>query len=108
MVLQAILREQDRQAQQQEERFLQIMSAISEFAAKVNAFNDRQGAAVDGLVADVHGLKDLITQLQNSNGAITPEDQALLDAIEGRASAITDKLEALDAETPPVVPPPTT
>lgn len=82
-----------------------IMSAISDFAAKVSAFQDRQDAAVTALQSDVKNLEDQIAALQNSSGAITPEDQALLDGIEARASAVSDKLDALDALTPPVAPP---
>lgn len=81
-----------------------IMSKISDFAAAMNAFTDRQDAAVSGLQADVQFLKDEIAALQNSAGQITPEDQALLDAIQARASGVADKLDALDAMTPPVVP----
>jgi len=81
-----------------------IMSAISDFAAKQNAFNDRIDKAVDDLVGDVKTLNDLITQLQTSSGQITPEDQATLDQLQARASAIADKLEALDAQTPPTPP----
>lgn len=81
-----------------------IMSKISEFAEKQTAHNATINAAVDGLVADVQGLKDQITALQNSAGQITPEDQSLLDAIEVKTGQIAEKLAALDAETPPVVP----
>jgi hypothetical protein len=83
----------------------EIMSAISDFAAKQKAFNDRQSAAVDGLVTDVKALNDKIEELQNTPGPITPEDQALLDEIEQRSDAITARLEALDEQTPPVAPP---
>ncbi len=78
-----------------------IMSAISDFAAKQNAFNDRQDAAITDLQGDVQTLNDKITELQNSGGQITPEDQKLLDDITARGEAITTKLEALDALTPP-------
>ena len=81
-----------------------IMSVISEFADRQNTFNDRQEAAIAAVVADVQGLTELITALQASAGQVTPEDQAFLDQIESRASAITAKLDALDAMTPPVVP----
>lgn len=81
-----------------------IMSAISDFAAKQNAFNDRQDAAVAGVTADVQFLKDEIIKLQNSPGPISPEDQASLDALQARAEAAVVKLEALDAATPPVPP----
>jgi len=81
-----------------------IMSAITVFADRQNAFNDRVDAAVTGLVGDVKSLKDQITVLQNSPGGITPEDQIILDQIESRSAQIASKLEALDALTPPVVP----
>ena len=82
-----------------------IMSAISEFSARVTAHNERIDAAVTGLQGDVDALKKKIEELQNSPGAITPEDQALLDGIEARASGVADKLAALDALTPPTAPP---
>lgn len=81
-----------------------IMSSISDFAVKQNAFNDRLDTAVTDLQGDVQTLNDLITTLQNSAGAISPEDQASLDAIQARTEAITTKLEALDSITPPKAP----
>lgn len=81
-----------------------LMSAISDFKAKQDAFNDRIDAAVTGLSGDVTALKDEIIKLQNSPGTITPEDQASLDAIQARSEAIATKLEALDALTPPAPP----
>lgn len=81
-----------------------IMSAISDFAAKQNAFNQRIGAAIDGVVADVKTLNDKIEELQNSGGAITPEDQALLDSLQEQGEALATKLEALDNLTPPTPP----
>jgi hypothetical protein len=80
-----------------------IMSKISEFADAQKAFNDRQDAAIAGLTGDIQNLEDQIAKLQSTSGAITPEDQALLDGIQARASAISDKLEALDSLTPPVI-----
>lgn len=80
------------------------MSAISQFAAKQNAFNDQIDTAVAGLAADVKSLNDQIATLQNSAGTVTPEDQASLDAIQARSQTIADKLTALDALTPPAVP----
>jgi hypothetical protein len=81
-----------------------IMSAISDFAAKQTAFNDRVDVAITDLQGDVQTLNDTIAQLQSSPGAITPEDQALLDGLQTRAESITTKLEALDALTPPKPP----
>lgn len=76
-----------------------IMSAISDFNAKVSASFDKLGTAVDGVVADVAFLKDQIAKLQNSPGTITPEDQATLDALQARADALSAKVSDLDAAT---------
>lgn len=81
------------------------MSAISDFSTAIDAFFDRQDKAVTDLQSDVKSLTDQIAALQNSNGTITPADQTLLDGIQARASAVADKLDALDALTPPVAPP---
>lgn len=82
-----------------------IMSAISDFAAAMKDFNDRQDQAVANLVGDVKKLNDDIAKLQATPGQITPEDQALLDGVQARAKTIADNLDALDAQTPPAPPP---
>lgn len=95
-----------------------IMSAISDFAAKQKLFNERQAAAIDqavasltGLTGDVQTLNDKITELQNSSGGVTPEDQVLIDdlqtqgeAVAAKAEALATALKALDDATPPTVP----
>lgn len=78
-----------------------IMSAISDFAAKQDAHN----AAIAGLSGDIDTLNAEIKTLQNSAGAITPEDQATLDRLDAVGQSAADKLTALDALTPPPVPP---
>jgi len=88
-----------------EEMEKRLMSKISEFAAKQKEYNDRIDTAVSGLTGDIQVLNDRITELQNSTGAITPEDQALLDDLQARGATIATKLEALDALTPPTLPP---
>lgn len=79
------------------------MATIQEFADRVNTAFDEIGTAVDGVVTDIQWLKDKITELQNTPGPISPEDQARLDALEARAAAAVTKVKALDAstETPP-------
>lgn len=89
-----------------EQMEIRIMSAISEFSTKLQAFFARSDAAIAGLTADVESLADQIRKLQETAGQITPEDQALLDDIEARTDAVATKLEALDNLTPPT--PPTT
>lgn len=76
-----------------------IMSAISDFSAKVNVAFDEISTAVDGIVLDVQFLKDQIAALQNSTGEISAEDQALLDSIDAKATLLSTKLKALDAAT---------
>lgn len=80
--------------------------AIVEYAAKHNAHIDRVDSAVTGLTADVEALNAKILELQNNPGPITPEDQAILDSLQARGETIAQKLEALDALTPPPAPPP--
>lgn len=96
------------------------MSAISEYAAKQKAFNERQGAAIDKLVTSIGGVTEdvaelnrLIKELQDSPGTITPEDQATLDELTTAGEATAVKVEAaatalaaLDAQNPPTPPTP--
>lgn len=96
-----------------------IMSAISDHLAKQTAFNTRQAAAIDqvvtavgGVTDDIKTLNDKITDLQNSSGGVTPEDQVIINDLETQGEALATKaenlataLKALDDQTPPVVPP---
>lgn len=81
-----------------------IMSAISTFAEKQTAFNVRLGTAIDGVSTDIKTLNDLITQLQNNPGPISPEDQATLDNLQAAGEALAARLEAVDQLTPPTPP----
>ena len=89
----------------------QIMSAISNYTDEVNTKFTEIGTSVDGIVADVASLKATIDALQNSSGAITPADQALLDQSQAKVAALANRLKALDEATAPAevpVPTPTT
>lgn len=79
------------------------MGAISAFAAEQAAVNERIAAAITGVAGDIANLNSLIQQLQDSAGTISPEDQAILDALQVQGAALAARLEALDAETPPPV-----
>jgi predicted nucleic acid-binding Zn-ribbon protein len=109
-----------------------IMSKISEFATVQAQYNADNAAAVsnnatavaaiatavEDLTGDVANLNAQIAALQTSSGAITPEDQALLDGLTTSGAELTAKmsaasaaldasstaLAALAALTPPVVP----
>jgi len=82
-----------------------IMSKIAEFKTAMDVFNTRLTAAITDLEGDVKMLNDKITELQNSPGEISPEDQALLDNLQLVAEKTTAKLEALAALNTPDVPP---
>ena len=79
------------------------MASIQEFAGRVDAAFDALHTSVAGIETDVTWLKDEIVRLNNTPGPISPEDQALLDAIEARATALVTRVQTLDAatETPP-------
>ncbi len=82
----------------------EIMEAIQSFATRVTEKFNAIGTSVDGIVEDITDLKQQITDLQNSPGKLTPEDQTALDNIETLAGSTADKVAALDAATtkPPV------
>jgi len=80
------------------------MPEIQAYVSKQRAFNDRTGAAIDGIVADIAALNAKIEELQNTPPVLDPADQALLNEIEAMGDALAGKAEALDAQSPP--PPP--
>lgn len=81
------------------------MSAVSDFATKMKAHNQKTEQAITGLQSDNTALNEKIKALQASQGTLTAEDQGLLDEIENLAAGQTAKLEALDSLTPPTPPP---
>lgn len=95
------------------------MSAISEYAGKMDVHHDAQdvelaaiSTAQEGLAGDVAFIKSELERINNSPGQITAEDQASLDRLLARAGAMTTKLTdtknrltALDDMTPPAPPP---
>lgn len=82
-----------------------IMSAVSEFVAKQTEHNVAIDTAIAGLTDDNKVLTDLIKQLQTSEGEISQDDKASLDALEARTAKQAESLAALDALTPPTAPP---
>lgn len=82
-----------------------MASQIADFAAKLSTYQDAVDKATTDIATELAALNTQIAALQNSAGAISPADQALLDGIEARAQAAASKLAALDTLTPPPVPP---
>lgn len=97
------------------------MAQVKDYVDRINTRFDEQSndaaelhTAVDGVQADVTFLKETIAKLQNTNGQLTPEDQALLDQLEARVNTTSTnikdaatKAKALDEATsvPPPEPP---
>lgn len=76
------------------------MSAISNFSEAQKKHNERMESALAAVKADVESLHQKLEEFQNSPGAISPEDQALLDALQAQSEALVAKLDALDQMTP--------
>jgi peptidoglycan hydrolase CwlO-like protein len=81
-----------------------LMSKISDFADNQEAnnklVNDGLEAAVTSISdigKDIQSLNDKITELQNSVGGVTPEDQARIDSLQSQGSALASKTEAVRA-----------
>lgn len=69
------------------------------------------GFSVTELTADIQALSDKITELQNTEGEVTPEDAALITEAEtqsaelaAKGEAIAAALRALGEKVPPTVP----
>jgi peptidoglycan hydrolase CwlO-like protein len=80
------------------------MTAISDFAVAQAAHNARLEASLTGIGDDIAALNAKIAELQATPGAITPEDQALLDDLQAKGEALATRFEEADALTPPAVP----
>lgn len=108
-----------RKLDQLENLIMTLKEAFNAYVAEQTKFNDRQGVAIDsivtsqgGLTGDIAELNRIITELQNSSGEVTPEDQALIDDLVAKGEAASVKAEgvaaalaALDEQTVPAVPP---
>jgi phosphoglycerate-specific signal transduction histidine kinase len=83
-----------------------IMSAISDFAVKQQAHNDKVSADLDTLSSMIADLNAKIAALQAAPGVLTPADQASLDAIQASGAALEAKADALAGvvATPPTPP----
>lgn len=64
----------------------------------------RISTGIDKLVTDLGEIKDLVSKLQTSDGPISPEDQATLDALETKVNNTVTEADAII----PAPPAPTT
>jgi predicted nucleic acid-binding Zn-ribbon protein len=88
--------------QQIEHQLNKIMSAITDFTAKVQAEFDKVNADLDAITVEITALNQKIIALQNSPGTLSAADQTALDAIQTSAASLQAKADAL---VPAVAPP---
>lgn len=75
---------------------------VKEYVAAANLVFDAVDAAqttaetaANGIADDVAFLKETITALQNSAGTLTPEDEALVNALDARINGMSTRTTAL-------------
>lgn len=81
-----------------------IMSVISTFATSVKASFDQVSTDLDSISTDIQALNAQIAALQNSSGTVSAEDQALLDDIQAKGTALAAKADAAVPAPLPVAP----
>lgn len=74
--------------------------ALKDSLEQLKADNTAIRESVDNIAADIAALDAKITQLQNSPGTISPEDQALLDEIVGLSAGLKTKVADVAASHP--------
>ena len=73
----------------------EIMSVISDLAAKEQADFASIVTSLTALQVGIQRLDDLITALQNSPGGVTPEDAALINQMEAASTAVVSQAQGL-------------
>ena len=83
-----------------------IMSVITDAMDKVQANFDQITTALTGISAGIANLDQLITNLQNSPGTLSPADQTALDNIQAASGKLVAQVQAISTEAPgvPVAP----
>lgn len=91
-----------REKQEINDKLDKIMSAITDFQAKVQTTLDKVSADLDSLSGDITALAAQIVALNNSQGTLSASDQAALDSIQTAATALQNKADNI--VVPPVAP----
>ncbi len=83
------------------------MATVQDFINAEGPVLASLGTALTALSTGVKALDDLITQLQNSPGTLSPADQAALDQIQATSQALVAQANAISTAAPgTAVPPP--
>lgn len=80
-------------------RLEKLMSAISDFNAEMRGIFAAMSASLEGLTGDIATLNLKIADLTGS-----PEDAVMLAELKAIAGAMAERIEALNALTPPSIP----
>lgn len=78
----------------------QLMSKVTDFAAKEQLDIDALNTKLDSLATGVTALEAAITTLQNTVTGLTPEEQAALDNVTAQSDALVAKASAIDTTVP--------
>lgn len=82
----------------------QIMSVIADFAAKQKTWNAEIKDDLTAISANLATLQTTISQLQDSAGKVTPEDQAIIDDLQAQAADLGAQADVVAGKTPPAPP----
>jgi hypothetical protein len=84
----------------------QLMSAVSDWAAKEATTDAQISAALDVLTTGIAALDTIIQNFQNSPGTLSPADQAFLDAAAATSAALAAKAQGISTTPPGATIPP--
>lgn len=80
------------------------MTKLSDFLEQQKAYNDQMDAFISAVSNDVNHLHDVILNLQDSLGSISPEDQLVIDQLQKQSKDLLNKMSSIDNLTPPPTP----
>jgi hypothetical protein len=87
----------------------QIMSALTDFAAKANAALAEANTSLDNIVTDeaalAKSIADLQAQIAAGGSVLTPEDQAALDSVASTAAALATRTKGVADAVPDAITP---
>ena len=86
------------------ERLNTMAQDLKEYIANQRDYNNKMGEAINEIADDVKRQGELITQIQNSPGRLSAEDQTALDELEASSKDLVARLKVVNELNPPPVP----
>ena len=87
-----------------ERKVNQLMSQVTDWAAKEQADLTAISTTLDGIVTGIAALDTLITNLQSGATGLSAADQAALDGIKAASDALVAKAQAISVAPPTPAP----